>query len=201
MQGKVGKNFFLISFLPAIAYWYLEEHYPIRIAIAGGLGLAILEISFEKFYLKHVHTISKFNFFLILFLGGLSLLGDDGIWFKLQPCFTGVGISSFLAYRLVKGNGLMAEMMETMNPERMPPEEILKGMEWHMVFLFGPYGIFMGGVALWGTTDQWLFWKTIGFYIVFAVFLLIEIILVKRKVRQMLKRQEQHQALSRFNRP
>ena len=96
MSKLSQKNFFLISFLPAIAYWYLEENYPIRIAIAGGLALSILELTLEYIFTKHLHSLSKFNFGLILFLGGLSLLGDEGIWFKLQPAITGIVIAIFL---------------------------------------------------------------------------------------------------------
>lgn len=184
MNKLSQKNFFLISFLPAIAYWYLEENYPIRIAITGGLILAILEISFEYFYTKHVHTLSKFNFFLILFLGGISLLGEDGIWFKLQPAFTGVGIAGFMTYRLLAGKGLMFEMMESMPNPPPVPDFIIRTMEKHMVFLFGGYGLFMVYVALKLSTDQWLFYKTVGFYIVFGLFGVVEIFLLRLKVKK-----------------
>ena len=199
MNKLSQKNFFLISFLPAIAYWYLEENYPIRIAITGGLILAILEISFEYFYTKHVHTLSKFNFFLILFLGGISLLGEDGIWFKLQPAFTGVGIASFLIYRLAKGKGLMFEMMESMPNPPPVPDFIIQTMEKHMVFLFGGYGVFMAFVALKLSTDQWLFFKTIGFYIVFGIFSVIEIILLRFKVKKWHESMRSAEVLKSFN--
>ncbi|MCF8059681.1 MAG: septation protein IspZ [Bacteriovoracaceae bacterium] len=184
------KNFFLISFLPAMAYWYLEENYPIRIAITGGLILAILEIGFEHFYTKHVHTLSKFNFFLILFLGGLSLLGEDGLWFKLQPAFTGVGIAGFMIFRLWKGQGLMWEMMESMPNKPALPAFIIQGLEKHMVFLFFGYGSFMVFVALKLTTDQWLFFKTLGFYIVFGVFFLFEMVYLRVTVKKWHKSSE-----------
>lgn len=184
MNKMSQKNFFLISFLPAIAYWYLEENYPIRIAITGGLILAILEISFEYFYTKHVHTLSKFNFFLILFLGGVSLLGEDGIWFKLQPAFTGFGIAAFMIFRLLKGKGLMYEMMESMPKPPPVPDFIVQSMEKHMVFLFAGYGAFMVYVATSLSTDQWLFYKTLGFYIVFGVFSVFEVFFMRFKIRK-----------------
>ena len=179
MSPKVSKNFFLISFLPAMAYWYMEENYPLRIALTAGLVLAVVEIIVEKIFTKHVHTLSKFNFFLILFLGGISLLGDDGIWFKLQPLFTGIGISGFMIYRLVRGKGLLFEMMEIMPEDKpRPPEFIVQALEKHVAAFFLLYGFFMGALAVWGTTDQWMFFKTIGLYIVFFVFLIIEMFLI-----------------------
>jgi intracellular septation protein len=179
MQGKLSKNFFLISFIPAIAYWYLEEHYPLRIAVMGGMILALIEMSVEWLWTRHVHTLSKFNFFLIAFLGGLSLIGDEGIWFKLQPAITGLGIGGFLFYRLLKGRGLLLEMMSSMQNE-LPPEFIIKGLEKHLAFLFLIYGTFMIFVATTLETSQWLFFKTIGFYIVFAFFMLFEFLWMRR---------------------
>jgi intracellular septation protein len=68
-----NKNLFLISFLPAVAYWYLESNYDLKTALIGGIILGVAEILFEKFFIGHVHTISKFNFYLILLLGGVDL--------------------------------------------------------------------------------------------------------------------------------
>ena len=177
------KNFFLISFLPAIAYWYLEENYPIRIAIAGGLALSVLELSLEYIFTKHLHTLSKFNFGLILFLGGISLLGDEGIWFKLQPAITGVVIGGFLLFKVLKGKGFFVEMMESMDKENIPTE-LIKPMEIHVAILFSVYGLFMAYVAFYFSTDRWLFFKTIGFYIVFAFFLFGEFIYLRWKVKK-----------------
>lgn len=201
-MGKASqKNFFLISFLPALVYWYLEGNYPIRVAITGGLILAVAEITFEKFYTKHVHTLSKFNFFLIAFLGALSLLGEDGVWFRLQPAFTGVGIAGFMIYRLIAGDGLMVEMMQSM-PNRPDPEKVptflFKTMEKHMVFLFGGYGLFMVFVALKLSTDQWLFWKTLGFYITFGVFTVIELFYLRFSLKKWHKAQQGRAVLNSF---
>ncbi|MBT3584740.1 MAG: hypothetical protein HN509_07525 [Halobacteriovoraceae bacterium] len=189
MNKKLSKNFFLISFLPAIAYWYLEENYALRIAIMGGLILAVLELSLEWFFSKHIHTLSKFNFFLILGLGGVSLLGEEGIWFKLQPAFTGVGIGSFLLYKVLRGKGLMQEMMESLNPDRLLPEPIVAGMEKHFSLLFLGYGIFMGFVAVKFTTSEWVFYKTIGFYITFAILMLFEFFWIRIQMKKWMERQ------------
>lgn len=198
MSNISQKNFFIISFLPALAYWYLEENYPIRIAITGGLILAVAEILFEKFYTKHIHTLSKFNFFLIAFLGGISLLGEDGVWFRLQPAFTGVGIATFMFYRLIAGEGLMWEMMESMPNKPQLPPFIFQTMEKHMVFLFGGYGLFMVFVALKLSTDQWLFFKTLGFYIVFGVFTIFEMIYMRFSIKKWHKAQQGKEILKAF---
>lgn len=179
MSLNSNKSFFLISFLPAIAYWYLEEYYPIKIAVLGGLALAIIEIVLEKLITKHVHTLSKFNFFLILGLGGISLLGEDGIWFKLQPFFTGIVLSAYLLYKLKTGEGLFIEMLKEMHPDQKPNIQMLKRLERDLAIFLVLYGCFMGALALWGNTNQWLFFKTIGFYICSGIFFLFEMLVIK----------------------
>jgi intracellular septation protein len=171
----VKTPFFLISFAPAIAYWYLEENYPLRVALTAGLVLAVIELVCERIFTGKLHTLSKFNFFLIAFLGGISLLGDEGVWFKLQPAFTGVGIACFLFYRLRQGRGVMLEMIEDMgkkNPHL--PDQLFTRMEKQLAIFFGLYGLFMVAVALRASTDIWLFFKTLGFYLCFGVFLAFE---------------------------
>jgi intracellular septation protein len=187
--NKLGqKNFFLISFLPAIAYWYLEENYPVRVAISGGILLSILELSFEYYFTRHLHALSKFNFGLILFLGAVSLLGDEGIWFKLQPAISGVVIAAFLILKKYLGKSFFVEMLESMGKEQLPTP-IVHTMETHISLMFGLYGLFMAYVAVYWSTDRWLFFKTIGFYSTFIVFMTIEVIYIRFKVKQMMKNQ------------
>jgi len=190
-------KFFLISFLPAIAYWYLEENYPIKIAVMGGLALSILEISFEKIFLKHIHKISWANFFLIFFLGGLSLFGDEGKWFKMQPAITGVAIGLGLIILRLRGKSFFAEMIKEMNSEQNPPEWILQILELHTGVFFGLYGIWMFYVVFFLSTDQWLFFKTIGFYLCFLGFFVIELIFLRWKIKNMHKRQMKQEILRR----
>ena len=173
-----NKNFFFLSLIPALAYWYLEANYSVKIAVIGGLALATLEVSLEWLFTRHLHFISKFNFLLIAGLGGLSLLGEDGLWFKLQPFFTGLIMGTVFIYKVWRGKGVMEEMMEEMGPSKLP-RPIVRRLELHMGILLMVYGIFMGTVALWGSTDQWLFFKTAGFYIVFFIFCVAEILWIR----------------------
>ena len=179
------KQFFWVSFLPAAAYWYLEANYSLQIALAGGLLLAIVEMFLEWIFTKHIHTLSRFNFFLILVLGGIAFIAHEGIWFKLQPAFTGVIMGSYLLYKQKKMNSLMLEMVKLMNKKNMPDEIILYIEKNMAIFLFF-YGLFMAVVAIKFSTDLWLFFKTAGFYIVTILFFIIQIFFLKKKMRTFL---------------
>lgn len=181
---KLGNNLFLTSFLPAVAYWYLDEHYPVKVALIGGISLSILEILFEKFYNKHVHALSKFNFLLIVILGGISLLGNDGIWFKLQPALSFWGVSVFFIYRLKTGKGVFNELIDGMGKARRPPEFIIRAMEIQITYLFVMYGILMAILAIWFPTSTWLFFKTAGLYLILGIFMGVQLYLNKKRMQQ-----------------
>lgn len=181
VKKKSGKNIFLLSFLPAILYWYLESHYPVKIALIGGIILSIVEILFEKLYYGHVHQLSRFNFFLIVFLGGFSLMEENGIWFKLQPSISMWAVAIYMIFKLRSGNGFFKEMMEEINPDgNRPPDSVLMSMERNVVILFMLYGVLMFVLAMWFSTSWWVFFKTAGFFIIMAIFLVVQVILNRR---------------------
>jgi intracellular septation protein len=180
-ESKTTSNKFLwFSFLPAIAYWYLEANYDLKTALIGGGILAVIEMSAEWIFTRHIHTISKLNFYLIIILGGISFFANEGIWFKLQPTFTGVMMGGYLLFRHLRGQSLMLEMMQEMNNKNLP-ESIVKILEKNMaIFLIG-YGLLMIPVSVYLKTEQWLFFKTAGFYIATLIFFVVQLLLIKRK--------------------
>ncbi|MBI2522249.1 MAG: septation protein IspZ [Bdellovibrio sp.] len=183
-QVKLGRSFFLVSFLPAILYWYLEAHYPVRTALIGGLTLSVIELSIEYFWTKELHALSKFNFLLIAVLGGLSLAANEGIWFKLQPFFTGIFMSAFMFYQLKKGDGIFLPMLEQMG--KQPPSTfLLRLVESHMAIFLAVYAIFMAILALSTSTSVWLFFKTAGFYLAFIFFSVGEFFYLKQKMKKL----------------
>jgi intracellular septation protein len=190
MQSKKrSNNFFLISFLPAILYWYLETKYPVKIALIGGIILSIAEIVFEKLYIGHVHQLSKFNFFLIIFLGGFSLLEENGVWFKLQPSLSLWAVAGYMLARKLKGESFMQEMMKEAKPDGPSlPEVIFKSMDKNLIILFFLYGLWMGGLAIWGQTSWWVFFKTAGFIVVLLIFFPIQYIQNKKVMQDHLKK-------------
>ena len=184
-KPKKSNNFFLISFLPAILYWYLESQYPVKTALIGGIALSVAEILFEKFYSGHVHQLSKFNFFLIIALGGFSLMEENGIWFKLQPSLSLWAVSVYMGLKLKKGSGFFKEMMMEMRPDAVhPPDFIMKSMERNMVIMFACYGILMGVLAIWFPTSVWVFFKTAGLFVVMGIFMVIQMVLNKRAIQK-----------------
>lgn len=181
-QGK--PPYFLLSFIPAVAYWLLETYSTLEIALAGGIILGIIEMILEKYFTGSVHTLSKVNIVLIVILGVISLIAKEGVWFRLQPTFTGIGISGFLIYKKMIGHSLMLDMLKDMG--QVPPlsENTYKIMEWHMTVFLLLFAAFMAKVAVYETTATWLFWKTGGFYIAFGAFMVLEMVYLRFVLRR-----------------
>lgn len=178
-MNNAQKPYFLLSFIPAVAYWYLENHYTLEIALMGGIFLGVVEMLLEKKFTGHVHTLSKLNLSLIVILGGISLIAKEGIFFKLQPTMTGLALSVFLIYKKIKKQSLMLEMLKDMKQKPPLAEEIYKTMEWHMCVFLICFAFFMAHIALNESTATWLFWKTGGFYIAFGGFMVVEMIFIQ----------------------
>lgn len=179
--------YFLLSFIPALAYWYLEENYTLEIALIGGILLGVLEMILEKVFTGHVHSLSRLNLSLIIVLGGISLIAREGIWFKLQPTFTGLSLAIFFIVKKFQGKSLMMQMLEDMKQKPPLPLELYKILEWHLsLFLIG-FALFMAKIAFYEPTATWLFWKTGGFYIAFVVFLVVEMIFLQWYLRRQRK--------------
>lgn len=171
-----NKTFFLFSFFPALAYWGLEAYYPPKIALLGGILLAVVELVLEKIFTKHIHRFSLLNFFLIVFLGGIGVVADDGIWFKFQPSLGSLVMAGLLIVYKLKKRSLMYEMISDLKQKTPLPIEFYKQFESHLLLFFIFHSIFMVLITLYTETGTWLFWKTGGFYILMIVFMVIEVI-------------------------
>jgi intracellular septation protein len=196
VDARGAKGFFLLSFVPAIAYWYLEANYSVRVALLGGLLLVCLELGGEWLVAKRIHSLSIFNGTIILVLGASSLWASDGLWFKLQPALTGVFVGAFLLVQQFRGRSLLIEMFEDLAPEakraQIPQklrDELLGGIEIHIVVFLIGYGLFMAYVALHESTSRWLFFKTIGFYLACLVLAGFEFVWALIKIKRLARAQ------------
>jgi intracellular septation protein len=172
-----------LSFLPALAYWWLESTQPLHIALGVGMGLGLLEAIIEKVFTGKVHTLSRLNLGLLVLLGGLALWEDEGVWFKLQPTFTGLVCGSYLSWRLWQGKPLLAEAMYDMGQTLPVPPSEMASFEKHLCCFMLSYSAFMAYWALWGTTSQWAFWKTGGQYLSFGAFMVVELWWMRRRMK------------------
>ena len=71
--------------LPVLAFTIAEELYGIIWGLILGMVFGVGEILYERFKFKKVAPITWGANGLILVLGTVALVFQEGIWFKLQP--------------------------------------------------------------------------------------------------------------------
>jgi intracellular septation protein len=184
MSSERRPPIFLLSFIPAVAYWLLETYSTLGWALAGGMLLGLIEMAVEKKLFGHVHTVSKLNVGLILVLGSLSLWASEGLWFKLQPTFTGAAIAAFLVFKKLKGESLMLQMLDDFKQRPPLPAELYFTLETHLCAFLVFFAVFMAHVAVNESTATWLFWKTGGFYLAFGGFMLVEYAYLRWRIKR-----------------
>jgi intracellular septation protein len=183
-MAKAVPPYFLLSFIPAAAYWALETYSTLEVALMGGILLGVLEMGLEKKITGHVHSLSKMNLTLIVVLGSVALLANQGIWFKLQPTFTGIALAAVVLFKKFTGKSLMLDMLSDLKQRPPLPPEAYHLLEWHLAIFLIVFAGFMAQVAVYQSTANWLFWKTGGFYIAFGAFMMIEIIYLRFHLRR-----------------
>ena len=89
-------------------------------------------------------------------------------------------------------------MMSMMDAEKRPPQFVIRTLELHASIFFLLYGVFMGYVALYWTSDRWIFFKTAGFYLCFFVFFVFELIFIRIKMKRYLENQRKAEFLKKI---
>jgi len=168
--------------LPVLAFTLIEEyHGPVWGTVAGmifGLG----EIIYEKVRFKKVSTITWIGNAMILGLGGLSIISQDGIWFKLQPALFELGFAIVLIGSWAMKKPFLALMAEKQNPNI--PDFAKQAMS-GITLRVGLFFVFQAALATWAafywSTSAWAFLKGFGVIIMFVIYFVFEILWIRMK--------------------
>ena len=185
--------------LPLVVYTVVEEMYGIVAGLICGMVLGVLEITFEK--LKHgkVETITWIGNGLLLGLGSVSLLTQEGVWFRLQPAILEAGMAAVLIISVITEKPfllLLARKQKTI--EKMPPvmqplfEKFLSGFTLRIAIFFLLHAGLAAYAALYWSTRAWMLLKGVGFTSSFIVYGLIEVLFFRRSARRILTRPQSH---------
>lgn len=176
--------FFFGGVLPVIAFTLVEDSYGPFWGTAAGMAFGLGEILFEKIKYKKVSGITWTGNGLILGLGVISIISDDGIWFKLQPALFEAFFTLFLWGSLVIKKPLlilMAEKQAAQIPDAAKP--LLKGMTFRLGLFFGLHAVVATWAAFEWTTAQWAWLKGIGLFVTFFIYLGLEILAARLRTR------------------
>ncbi len=169
------------ALLPVLAFTWLEDQYGIFWGVVGGMVFSLGEIGFEYWQDKRVSTISWIAAVAILVLGSVSMIAQDGIWYKLQPAiFEGAMALTIFALGL-RGRPFLLWLME--QQKQTPPEFLrprFKNISWRLGCFFSLHtGLAIWAAISWSTRD-WAILKGVGFITSFILYFGVEIYFLRR---------------------
>lgn len=179
------RSLLFAGLLPVIAFTVIEEVYGTAWGIAAGMVFGVGEIIWEWRTHGRVQALTWGGNALLLVLGGLSLLASDGIWFKLQPALMEMVLAIVLFASVYAKKPLMVVLATRQNPHL--PEPVKRAMG-GVTFRLGLFLVVQAALATWAalswSTSAWAFLKGIGFTVSVLVYMLIEGLVLRWRLRR-----------------
>ena len=182
----------LPGFIPLFVFIAADEIWGTKIGLFVAIGVGVAEMVWIAVKEKRFEKFVLFDTLLLVALGGVSILLDNDIFFKLKPglielillvvlavsAFSRVNIIGLMGQRYLKGaefNGAqMAQMRRSLKI---------------LFYLFSVHTLLVFYSAFYMSKEAWAFISGGLFYIIFAVFFLFEW-MRQRKIQQGFKNEE-----------
>lgn len=176
---------FFGGLLPVIAFTVIEDQYGVVAGLIAGMVFGVGEIIYEIIRHKKVSGMTWAGNGLLLGLGGISLISQDGIWFKLQPALFEFAFGVILLGSSILKKPFLLMMIEKQNPS-LPAEikEKFKGINLRCSFFFFFHAILATYAAFYWSSWAWAMLKGAGLMGSFFVYLALEIIVIRRSIKR-----------------
>jgi len=177
-------SFFFGGILPIIAFTLIEDSYGPVWGTAAGMTFGVGEIIFEKVRYGKVSNMTWIGNLMILSLGGISIVSQDGIWFKLQPALFEGFFTALLWGSLIMKKPLLIAMAEKQGakiPDQAKP--LMKGMTFRLGLFFAIHTAIATWAAFEWTTAQWAWLKGAGLMVTFGIYLGLEFLMIRLQVK------------------
>lgn len=176
-------SLFFGGLMPVLAFTFIEESYGPLWGTVAGMIFGAGEILYEKIKHNKVAAITWIGNAMILALGGISIISQDGIWFKLQPALFEGFFAIFLWGSWLLKKPFILMMAEKQNPS-MPEivKPFLSAVTLRLGFFFAIHAALATWAALYWTTAQWAWLKGAGLIVSFVIYLLIEMLWARKQV-------------------
>lgn len=177
--------------LPVAAFTVAEMYYGIFWGLIVGMAFGTGEIIYEWVRHRKVDAITWIGNGLILVLGGLSLLAQDGLWFKMQPAILEVAMAIFLLGSYLLNKPFLILIADKQNLfQKMPSvvQPFMRAQFTAFTFRLSLFFFFHAGLATWAalewSTKNWALLKGVGFTTSMVVYMFVEVLLIRWRLRR-----------------
>jgi isopentenyldiphosphate isomerase/intracellular septation protein A len=173
----------LPGFLPLFIFIAADEIWGTRIGLIVAVSAGFIELVWIGAREKRFDRFILYDVVLLIVLGGVSILLDNDIFFKLKPGFVELilvvilGVSVFSPFNIV---GLMGQrfLKEVAFSEKQVAQ--IRKILMPLFYIFLAHTVLVFYSAFYMSNKAWVFISGGLFYIIFAVYFLIEFIRQKR---------------------
>jgi len=176
----------LPGFLPLLVFIVVDEFLGTEAGILFALGFGILELGFIYIREKRIEKFVIVDTIFLIVFGGVSLLLDNDIFFKLKPALIELLFCLLIGISAFSGNNIMMKM----GKRYMKGVEMNTAMETQfkrslkiMFWLFSVHVLLIVYSAYFMSKEAWVFISGGLFYIIFAVYFAAELLRNKFKTR------------------
>lgn len=188
------RSLLLGGLLPVLIFALIEDHFGTLWGLVAGMVFGVGEILWEWKTRGKVDPMTWGGNGLLLVLGVISLVTQEGVWFKLQPAVIEVGMTAALWGSVAFGKplcqslaqkqgGLPADLKTGLKPGVGPVlERAFRGMTLRLGLFFAVHAALAVWAALFWSTAAWVALKGIGLTVSLLVYLVVESLVLRYRV-------------------
>lgn len=192
----------LYSIVPLIGFWWIEEKYGLVAGIIAAIVLALLEVIWTLIKERRFEPFSTWSAVLIIVMGVISWKLNNDVFIKLKPAILeSVFVGLFFISSLIhKPFLLLVAKKQLGNSLGDYQTSYLAKLNWHIGMLFLVHVLIIVYSAFWLSHNQWMFVTSVLFYIMFAVFFLIEFVVSRIRFFRYRKQLQSQQIFLQYQR-
>jgi len=176
----------LPGFIPIVAFIIADEVWGTFYGLLVAIGIGVIELTYGLIKYRKTDRFVILDVGLLLMLGGVSLIFDNDIFFKIKPGIINLIITGLIGYSAFSKNNIVFMMSKRyikgmeINPYQM---WLMKGSMVRLFWILLVYSLLTLAAAFIPQKRVWDFMAGPGMFVVFGVFMAVEW-LNKRKMNK-----------------
>ncbi len=178
----------LPGFIPLFVFIAADEIWGTKIGLFVAIAVGVAEMAYVAVKEKRFEKFVLFDTLLLVVLGGVSILLDNDIFFKLKPGLIElilVAVLAISAFSEVNIVGMMGQRyMKDVEFSTAQMQQMRQSMK-SLFFIFLIHTILVFYSAFFMSKEAWAFISGGLFYIIFGVYFLFEFLRQKKKQKML----------------
>ena len=174
----------LPGFIPLFVFIAADEIWGTKIGLFVAIAVGVAEMAYVAVKEKRFEKFVLFDTLLLVVLGGVSILLDNDIFFKLKPGLIELILVAVLAISAFSGVNIVGMMgqryMKDVEFSTAQMQQMRQSMK-SLFFIFFIHTILVFYSAFFMSKEAWAFISGGLFYIIFGVYFLFEFLRQKKK--------------------